>query len=88
MATVRFSATPNPNAAKFTVDRTLVEGKSRSFYNAEQAAADPIAAALFELRGVDSVFMVADFVTVTKQADAEWSDLIPDVTDTLERILA
>src|SRR5688572_23054650 len=88
MATIRFSATPNHNAAKFTADRTIVEGKSsRSFYNVEQAATDPIAAALFELAGVASVFMVADFVTVTKQPDAEWSELVPAVSDVLERVL-
>ncbi|MGH7448514.1 MAG: NifU N-terminal domain-containing protein [Longimicrobiales bacterium] len=86
---VEFRATPNPNAGKFTVGRTVVEGKgSRSYHNAEQAAADPIAAALFELDGVASVFMVEDFVTVTKQHDVQWSDLIPRVTGTLERVLA
>jgi len=86
---VRFQATPNPNAGKFVVGRRVVEGKSsRSFYTAEQAAADPVATALFELEGVASIFMVDDFVTVTKQAVAEWSDLIPRVTSTLERVLA
>lgn len=86
---VRFQPTPNPNAGKFVVGRTVVEGKSsRSFYTAEQAAADPVATALFELDGVASIFMVEDFVTVTKQAAAEWSDLIPRVTSTLERVLA
>lgn len=86
---VQFQATPNPNAGKFTVGRTVVEGRSsRSFYDAEQAAAEPIAAALFELDGVASIFMVEDFVTVTKQPDADWSDLIPRVTDTLERVLS
>lgn len=87
--TVSFQATPNPNAGKFTVGRKIVDGnRSRSFYNAEQAASDPIAEALFELEGVESVFMVEDFVTVTKRADADWSDLITRVTDTLERVLA
>ena len=86
---VTFNPTPNPNAGKFTVGRTIVDGKaSRSFYTAEQAAADPIAAALFELDGVASIFMVEDFVTVTKQPDADWSDLIPRVTDTMERVLS
>jgi hypothetical protein len=85
---VRFQATPNPNAGKFTVDRTLVEGRSsRSFHSQEQAAADPVAAALFELDGVASIFMVEDFVTVTKQPAADWSELAPRVTDTLERVL-
>ena len=86
---VTFNPTPNPNAGKFTVGRTIVDGKaSRSFYTAEQAAADPVAAALFELDGVASIFMVEDFVTVTKQPDADWSDLIPRVTDTIERVLS
>lgn len=86
---VRFQATPNPNAGKFVVGRTVVEGtSSRSFYTADQAAADPVATALFALDGVASVFMVDDFVTVTKQANAEWSDLIPRVTSALERVFA
>jgi hypothetical protein len=86
---VRFQPTPNPNAGKFTVDRTLVEGRSsRSFHSPEQAAADPVAAALFELDGVASIFMVEDFVTVTKQPAADWSELVPRVTDTLERVLS
>ncbi|HEX2166969.1 MAG TPA: NifU N-terminal domain-containing protein [Longimicrobiales bacterium] len=86
---VTFQATPNPNAGKFTVGRTVVpDNKSRSFYNASQAEAEPIAAAIFELDGVASVFMVEDFVTVTKQPDADWSELIPRVTDTLERVLS
>jgi hypothetical protein len=86
---VRFQPTPNPNAGKFIAGRTIVEGRSsRSFYNAEQAVADPIAGALFGLDGVVSIFMVEDFVTVTKQADADWSELIPRVIEAMERVLA
>jgi hypothetical protein len=86
---VRFQPTPNPNAGKFIANRSLVEGKSsRSFYNAEQAAADPVANALFDVEGVASIFMVEDFVTVTKQADADWSELIPRVIETMEQVLS
>lgn len=86
--TVSFQPTPNPNAGKFNVGRPVVEGRSsRSFFNADQAAADPVASALFELDGVASIFMVEDFVTVTKQPAADWSDLVPQVTSTLERVL-
>jgi hypothetical protein len=85
-ANVRFQMTPNPNAGKFTLDRPVVEGKSsRSYYNAAQAAADPMGAALFELNGVNSLFMVEDFVTVTKSPDIEWSDLTPQVIATIQR---
>lgn len=88
MVDVRFQPTPNPNAGKFITGTTLVEGtSSRSYYTAEQAAAEPVARALFELDGVASIFMVEDFVTVTKRPDADWSELIPRVTGTMERVL-
>lgn len=86
---VRFQPTPNPNAGKFTVDRKVVEGKaSKSFYGPEQAASEPVAAALFALDGVVGVFMVDDFVTVTKAADAEWSALVPAVTAAIEQSMS
>ena len=82
---VRYQPTPNPNAGKFTVDRTLVPGDaSRSYYSPADAAADPLATALFALDGVASLFMVADFVTVTKRPDADWSALVPEVIRTIE----
>ena len=89
MVNVRYQPTPNPNAGKFTVDRPVVEGKaSKSFYAAEQAAADPVAKALFELDGVASIFMVADFVTVTKAPEADWAALVPAVTAAIEQSMA
>lgn len=86
--TVRFSPTPNPNAGKFTLNRPVVEGNaSKSFYNAEDAADHVLASALFDLEGVASLFMVADFVTVTKSADADWGKLVPEVTAAIERVI-
>jgi hypothetical protein len=85
---IRFQPTPNPNAGKFTVGRTVVEGRSsRSFYNAEQAAQHPVAAALFAVDGVASIFMVEDFVTVTKEPSTSWPELIPRITEALEQAL-
>ncbi len=83
---VRFQNTPNPNAGKFTLDRVVVEGKSsRSYYNAGQAEADPMGKALFEIEGVASLFMVEDFVTVTKAPDVDWEALTPRVIETIQR---
>lgn len=85
--TVRFQATPNPNAGKFIVNRKVVDGaSSKSFYNADDAVDHPLAAALFELEGVASLFMVDDFITVTKAPEAEWGTLIPEVQATIEQV--
>jgi hypothetical protein len=87
-AAIRFQHTPNPNAGKFTADRPVVPGKaSKSYYSAAQAAADPLAAELFALAGVASLFMVEDFVTVTKEPDADWQLLAPRVIETMQRAL-
>ncbi len=78
--TVRFQPTPNPNAGKFIADREIVSGdRPRSFSSPEQAAGDTLAEALIALEGVASVFMVEDFVTITKDPDADWGALIPRV---------
>ena len=84
--TVRFQPTPNPNAGKFTLNRKVIEGTgSKSFYNADDAVGHPVASALFELEGVASLFMVDDFITVTKTADSAWETLIPKVQATIEQ---
>jgi hypothetical protein len=77
---IRAQPTPNPNAMKFTVDRTVVDGRaSRSFHSAAHVAEDPLARALFAVAGVASLFMVEDFITVTKQPDAQWHELAPQL---------
>ena len=85
---VQYDPTPNPHAGKFTVGRTLVEGRSgRTYDSAESAADDPVAAALMALEGVSGVFMVADFVTVTKAPGASWTELAPRVQDAIRAAL-
>jgi hypothetical protein len=85
---VVFHPTPNPNAGKFTVGRTLVEGRSgRTYGSADEAAGDPVARVLLAEDGVEGVFVVADFVTVTKSAAARWNDLAPRIIQRLAEAL-
>lgn len=70
------------------LNRKVVEGTaSKSFYNAEDAADNALASALFEVEGVSSIFMVDDFVTITKAGDADWETLIPQAQAVIERVL-
>ena len=85
---VQFQPTPNPNAGKFVVsEKVTAVGTSRSFYDADEARADPVARALMRLPGVRSVFMVDDFVTVTKTPVARWDDLAPRVEEAIRENL-
>jgi hypothetical protein len=85
---VTFEPTPNPHAGKFTVGRILLEGRrGQTFDSADAAGGNPIAEALLQLPGVRSVFIVADFVTVTRAPDADWKSLAPRVTTVLSDVL-
>lgn len=85
---VRFQATPNPNAGKFVTNREVVPGgASRSFFSVEEARGHALAEALMELEGVASLFMVEDFITVTKEPTADWGVLIPQVEKTIREKL-
>jgi Fe-S cluster biogenesis protein NfuA len=68
--------TPNPNAVKFILKEPITSGASRSFASAEAAQADPLAAALFEVGNVTSVFYMDRFITVNKDDQTTWEDLL------------
>lgn len=76
--------TPNPRAMKFTVGSPV--GGPATFTDA--ATADDRVAAILELDGIVSVFMTADFITVTRDGEATWDSLVPTIVDILETAFA
>jgi NFU1 iron-sulfur cluster scaffold homolog, mitochondrial len=68
--------TPNPEVLKFLPGREVMGEGSREFRDAEEAAASPLAQALFALEGVRRVFFGPDFLTITKAGpQLDWSGL-------------
>ena len=78
---VTVTPTPNPNALKFTVGADFDSPKS---FVAGIDTDDPVAAPLLTLTGVTSVFMSADFVTISKSPEAFWEEIVPEATRILE----
>lgn len=74
--------TPNPNAMKFTVGAPV---GGPSTHTPANPTDDPVASQLLALDGVTSVFMTADFVTLSKSAEGDWGSLVPAATEILER---
>jgi hypothetical protein len=64
--------TPNPDAMKFTLDITLPQ---RILANRGDDVDDEFTRALLDTVGVASVFGVNDFVTVTREHDADWDQI-------------
>ena len=75
------TTTPNPDAMKFTLD-VRVEGMVNA-RTEQEAAVDPLAAAVLALPGVAAVFRTADFLTVTRDPSASWDELIATVSETI-----
>ncbi len=81
--------TPNPNSLKWVLGQRLVEGSASAHFS-EPPASDvsPLAARLFEIDGVEVVFVSANFVTITKREDSEWTDLAQPIVDAIRSCLA
>ncbi len=73
---IQTETTPNPLTLKFLPGREVTEEGTREFRSPEEAAASPLARALFEVDGVARVFFGPDFITVSRDAgDLEWRQL-------------
>ena len=69
--------TPNPNAVKFVLREPVSNGVARSFGSAAQAENDPLAKALFDIGHVVSVFYMDQMITVEKDGEGDWDELLP-----------
>ena len=75
--------TPNPNAAKFTLNR-IVAAQGATYRDA--AGADSAwARQLLGIAGVAQVFAVNNFISVTKTPDADWARLTPQIEAALRQ---
>jgi Fe-S cluster biogenesis protein NfuA len=76
---IETETTPNPATLKFLPGMSVMETGTRDFADPEEAAASPLAEALFGLGDVTGVFYGRDFISVTAAPGVNWPDLKPDV---------
>ena len=81
---VSVSTTPNENAMKYTLNCNSIESGHKTYTNAEVAEDSPVAKALFAIDGVSQVFLMADFISVTKKPEASWSNLEASILETIK----
>ena len=75
---IQTEVTPNPTTLKFIPGRVVLDGGTMEFASREAAARSPLAARLFDVPGVSSVFYGSDFITVTKDG-GDWQHLKPAI---------
>lgn len=81
---VEYRETPNPNAMKCVLNASPGP-RPRSYRAASDAAGDPLAAALFEVPGVEGLLIHDGWITVSKSSGASWKSVKAGVARALER---
>ena len=69
--------TPNPNAVKFILREAVSNGTAHSYSSADQAESDTLAKSLFDVGHVVSVFYMDRMITIEKDDEGDWDDLLP-----------
>ena len=99
---ISVQGTPNPNATKFTLNRVVAtQGKTYRLPAAPANTGSGTAQAgeaarteaewarqLLGIAGVTQIFVMNNFLSVTKTPDATWDTIVPQVEAVLRRTLA
>jgi NFU1 iron-sulfur cluster scaffold homolog, mitochondrial len=80
-------ATPNPETMKFVANRMILPDDSADFQTRQAALRSPMATKLFEFPFVNAVFIMNNFVTVTKLSTYEWYDIAPQLKEFVKEYL-
>lgn len=80
---IQTEETPNPLTLKFLPGRDVMLSGTLNLPMKTQAWKTPLAVDLFEITGVGALFFGADFISVTKNENADWAILKPQVLGTI-----
>lgn len=74
-------ASPNPGSIKVVFNLTITpEGKDFDFVREKEAVGSPLAASLFEgFPWISRVFILNNFITLTRSGEGEWYELLAEV---------
>ena len=71
--------TPNPLTIKFLPGKEVMKSGTADFKSKDLSQNSPLALRLFDIEGVDGVFLGSDFISVTKKENEEWFSLKPSI---------
>jgi Fe-S cluster biogenesis protein NfuA len=81
-------STPNPASMKFVANTMLISGEPLEFTSLGKALKSPIAHELLKFPFISSVFIAANYITITKTVHVDWPDVLSElrqfITDYLQ----
>ena len=85
---VRVQPTPNPDAFQFILNGKVMGDGTKTFDSPEDAGDDVLAKNLFEIFGIQSIYLKENFVTITKSNTVGWHTLMEKTGHTIEEFLS
>ncbi len=87
--TVYAEGTPNPDSMKFVVSKMILPNDSVDYRTIEKARGNsPLAEALFtEYPFINGVFIMNNFISITKLPDVEWVEHITPIREWIKNYL-
>lgn len=86
---IYIEGTPNPSSMKFVANKVLIneKGASAEYKNISETLTAPIAKQLFQFPFVKTVFIAANFITITKTDAVDWDDITLELRSFLTEYL-
>ena len=81
---LRIQPTPNPDAFQFILNGKVIATGTKTFDSPDDAGDDLMAKTLFDIFGIQSIFIKENFVTITKSNVVGWHTIMEKIGSTLE----
>jgi hypothetical protein len=85
---INVQETPNPNSIKISTNETIFEGPRSTSLKSGDVTDHPLARALLSIEGIDNIFGIKDFVTISKKANTSWDAILPKVEEAFKAVYA
>ncbi len=76
---IQTESTPNPSTLKFLPGQSVLEVGTADFASEIAAQNSPLAQRIFQVTSVKGVFFGLDFITVSKEENADWDHMKPEI---------
>ncbi len=76
---IEIQNTPDINVMNFFPPEKLLKSGTAEFVDAKSLRKSPLAEKIFDLGSIASVFITSDMLSVTKETEAQWDDLKPQI---------
>ena len=85
---IYIESNPNPNSLKFVTNIMLVdEGIVKDYPDIQSAKDSPLAKKLFDFEYVKRVFIMSNFITITKTEKFSWEEIKLDLRDFIKKYI-